>query len=183
MTNISIVKLSGAFHCVKTSRMRFWAFSYSTGDPCDRSDQLIMYFIVILRCSAEVLFRSCSAALRDCRGSRMWDLPVLPAGLRPEGIPGVEIKEVLLAGYHPAVPDLEDDAAGDIEVLAVALTDIAMHAHHAPLAIREHVAQLRLEAPAGLGAIAAEMGEDSVPALAQAGHRRTSRCLPRGVLV
>src|SRR4051812_19932378 len=45
MTNISILKLSGAFHWVKTSRMRYWAFSYSIGDPCERSFQLIMYFI------------------------------------------------------------------------------------------------------------------------------------------
>jgi hypothetical protein len=46
MTNNSILKLPGAFHCVKTSRIRFCAFSYSIGDPCGRSDQLSMYFIV-----------------------------------------------------------------------------------------------------------------------------------------
>src|SRR6266481_1993068 len=46
MTNNSILKSSGAFHCVKTSSIRFWAFSYSMGDPCGRSNQLIMYFIV-----------------------------------------------------------------------------------------------------------------------------------------
>src|SRR5712672_2835070 len=44
-TNDSILKLAGAFHCVKTSRIRFWAFSYSRGEPCERSNQLIMYFI------------------------------------------------------------------------------------------------------------------------------------------
>src|SRR5436853_2165668 len=48
ITNNSILKLSGAFHCVKTSRIRFWAFSYSIGEPCGRSDQVIMYFIGIL---------------------------------------------------------------------------------------------------------------------------------------
>ena len=37
ITNSSILKLSGAFHCVKTSRIRFCAFSYSIGDPCGRS--------------------------------------------------------------------------------------------------------------------------------------------------
>src|SRR5205085_7471265 len=47
MTNNSILKLAGAFHCVKTSSIRFWAFSYSIGDPCGRSDQLSMYFINI----------------------------------------------------------------------------------------------------------------------------------------
>src|SRR5215208_6803969 len=45
ITNNSILKLSGAFHCVKTSSIGFWAFSYSIGDPCGRSNQLIMYFI------------------------------------------------------------------------------------------------------------------------------------------
>ena len=38
-------RVPGAFHCPKTSRIRFWAFSYSTGEPCGRSNQLIMYFI------------------------------------------------------------------------------------------------------------------------------------------
>src|SRR6266568_9274702 len=45
ITNNSILKLAGAFHCVKTSRIRFWAFSYSMGEPCGRSDQVSMYFI------------------------------------------------------------------------------------------------------------------------------------------
>jgi hypothetical protein len=54
MTNISILKLSGAFHWVKTSRMRFWAFSYSIGDPCERSFQLITYFIGMLLCLSEI---------------------------------------------------------------------------------------------------------------------------------
>jgi hypothetical protein len=58
MTNNSILKLSGAFHCVKTSRIRFWAFSYSIGDPCGRSDQLSMYFIGILRGAAMARFIS-----------------------------------------------------------------------------------------------------------------------------
>src|ERR1043165_4659303 len=48
MTNNSILKLAGAFHCVKTSNIRFWAFSYSIGEPCGRSDQVIIYFISIL---------------------------------------------------------------------------------------------------------------------------------------
>src|SRR3981081_2376580 len=54
-TNISILKLSGAFHCVKTSRIRFWVFSYSIGDPCGRSYQLIMYFIGIFLYRVDVI--------------------------------------------------------------------------------------------------------------------------------
>src|SRR3954453_5650074 len=45
ITKKSILKFSGAFHWPKTSRIRFWAFSYSIGEPCGRSNQLITYFI------------------------------------------------------------------------------------------------------------------------------------------
>src|SRR5690349_12537619 len=45
ITNISILKLAGAFHCRNTSSIRFCAFSYSIGEPCERSHQLSMYFI------------------------------------------------------------------------------------------------------------------------------------------
>src|SRR6266496_373694 len=48
ITKNSILKLAGAFHCPNTSRIRFWAFSYSMGEPCGRSNQLITYFIGIL---------------------------------------------------------------------------------------------------------------------------------------
>src|ERR1039458_1093637 len=45
ITKNSILKLAGAFHWPNTSRIRFWAFSYSIGEPCGRSNQLIMYFM------------------------------------------------------------------------------------------------------------------------------------------
>src|SRR2546423_8790714 len=48
ITKKSILKLPGAFHRPKTSRIRFWAFSYSMGEPCGRSNQLITYFMAIL---------------------------------------------------------------------------------------------------------------------------------------
>src|SRR5206468_12658510 len=48
ITKNSILKLAGAFHWPNTSRIRFWAFSYSVGEPCGRSNQLITYFIGIL---------------------------------------------------------------------------------------------------------------------------------------
>src|SRR5215211_3237502 len=49
ITKKSILKLAGAFHWPKTSRIRFWAFSYSRGEPCGRSNQLMTYFMAILR--------------------------------------------------------------------------------------------------------------------------------------
>src|SRR5690348_7768363 len=45
MTNEWILKLAGAFHGLKTSRIRFCAFSYSSGEPWERSFQVIMYCI------------------------------------------------------------------------------------------------------------------------------------------
>src|SRR6266496_4246295 len=45
MTKDSILKLAGAFHGLKTSRILFCVFSYSMGEPCGRSFQVIMYFI------------------------------------------------------------------------------------------------------------------------------------------
>src|SRR6476646_11165199 len=48
ITNNSILKLPGGFHCVKTSRIRFCAFSYSIGEPCGRSVHVSMYFNGIL---------------------------------------------------------------------------------------------------------------------------------------
>src|ERR1043166_1938722 len=46
ITKNSILKLPGAVHWPKTSRIRFWAFSYSMGEPCGRSNQLSTYFIL-----------------------------------------------------------------------------------------------------------------------------------------
>src|SRR5205809_6815514 len=48
ITKNSTLKSSGAFHWPNTSRIRFWAFSYSMGEPCGRSNQLSTYFIGIL---------------------------------------------------------------------------------------------------------------------------------------
>src|SRR4029077_16935877 len=61
---------AGAFHGRKTSRIRFWAFSYSIGDPCERSNQLIMYFIDILliRLTSSETLRL-STARRYCRSA------------------------------------------------------------------------------------------------------------------
>src|ERR1700759_4050163 len=62
MTNARILKLAGAFHGLKTSRIRFWAFSYSMGEPCGRSNQLITYFMLILCCASQEVFNLTSGA-------------------------------------------------------------------------------------------------------------------------
>src|SRR5579871_4267667 len=81
MTNSSILKFSGAFHWVKTSRIRFWAFSYSRGDPCGRSFQLIMYFIAILHGSvsaARIVAGDSEANVRTCKPSASFRQTGLP---------------------------------------------------------------------------------------------------------
>jgi len=42
------VEIGGRFPGLKTSRIRFCAFSYSMGVPCGRSFQVIMYFMIFL---------------------------------------------------------------------------------------------------------------------------------------
>src|SRR5205823_4617914 len=49
-----ILKFAGAFHWLNTSRIRSCAFSYSAGEPCGRSFQLIMYFIEVLLAASGV---------------------------------------------------------------------------------------------------------------------------------
>src|SRR6266851_1520938 len=63
MTNDSILKLAGALHGLKTSRIRFCAFSYSMGVPCGRSFQVIMYFMIFSPLSHFVTI--CPVAYRD----------------------------------------------------------------------------------------------------------------------
>src|SRR5262245_20397137 len=55
ITKNSTLKLPGLLHWPKTSRMRSWAFSYSMGEPCGRSNQLITYFIAVLSEPGDVL--------------------------------------------------------------------------------------------------------------------------------
>jgi hypothetical protein len=42
------LEIGGGLPLSENLQYRFWAFSYSIGDPCGRSNQLIMYFIGIL---------------------------------------------------------------------------------------------------------------------------------------
>src|SRR5205809_4339348 len=70
ITKNSTLKSSGAFHWPNTSRIRFWAFSYSMGEPCGRSNQLITYFIVILLNSVGPRNICCLDGLSDALSNR-----------------------------------------------------------------------------------------------------------------
>src|SRR3954447_6975594 len=63
----------------------------------------------------------CGFLSRVLNGERRHDLPAAPARLRPELVPGVEVLEVLPAISYPAVLELEDDAVGNVQVLAVSV--------------------------------------------------------------
>src|SRR5467141_2071332 len=79
ITKNSILKLAGAFHCPNTSRIRFWAFSYSAGEPCGRSFQLITYFIS----SPYFMTNGLSDQNRSSlllRGNRNWEGGGTPGG-------------------------------------------------------------------------------------------------------
>src|SRR5581483_9747078 len=74
----------------------------------------------------------------------------LPARLGPELVPGVQVLEVLTTVCHQSVLELEDDAVGYIQVLAVSVGGAALDAHHAVFAICSHVLQRGPEGASGL---------------------------------
>src|SRR5438105_13894939 len=93
-----------------------------------------------------------------------------PAGLGPELVPGVEVLEVLPTVSHLAVLELEDDAVGDIEMLAVPVRGAALDADHAVITICSHVLQLGPEGPSSLLRQLAEVRQGRAAALVVAGH-------------
>src|SRR6185436_17818530 len=78
ITNNSILKLAGAFHWVNTSRIRFWAFSYSIGEPWGRSDQVSMYFMRCFRQTAWT-FRGWRSGLTPCASIGSYPMAVFHA--------------------------------------------------------------------------------------------------------
>ena len=70
---------------------------------------------------------------------------------------------------NPAVLELEDEAAVNIQLLAVSLPAAAMNADHAAVIICEQVLQFGLEGPSRLLSQPAEVGKAPVAALVVAG--------------
>src|SRR4051794_32792114 len=105
-----------------------------------------------------------------------------PPGLRPELIPGVEVLKVLPAVSHPAILQLEDDAVGNIEVLAVSGRGAALHADHAVVAIRGQVLQLSPEGPSSLLRQLAEVRQGRPATLVVPGHRAPARQVPHSLV-
>src|SRR6266550_2371178 len=119
--------------------------------------------------------RVCPAALRPSGA-------VAPAGLGPELVPGVEILEVLPTVSHLAVLELEDDAVGNIEVLAVSVRGAALDADDAVITICSHVLQLGPECPFGLLRQLPKVRQGGAAALVVAGHRTPARQVPNSLI-
>src|SRR3990172_6896288 len=106
-----------------------------------------------------------------------------PAGLRPELVPSVEVVKVLPTVDNPAVLELEDDAAANIQAIAAPLCAVVMNADHAAVITLEQVLQCGLEGPSRLLPQPAEVGEGRVAALVVASERASPWRVPRGALV
>src|SRR5947209_9943215 len=119
--------------------------------------------------------RVCPAALGSSRA-------FAPVGLGPELVPGVEVLEVLPTISHLAVLELEDDAVGNIEVLAVSVRGAALDADDAVITICGHVLQLGPEGPFGLLCQLAEVRQGGAAALVVAGHRAPARQVPHRLI-
>jgi hypothetical protein len=68
-----------------------------------------------------------------------------PAGLSPKLVPSVEVVKVFPTINNPAVLELKDDAAADIQALATPLRGVAMNADHPAVITLEHLQQGGLE--------------------------------------
>jgi hypothetical protein len=60
---------------------------------------------------------------------------------------------------NPAVLDLEDDAAANVQVLAVPLSAVVINANHAAVITRKQVLQRGLERASRLSPVPAELGK------------------------
>ena len=90
---------------------------------------------------------------------------------------------MLPAVNNPAVLELEDNAAANIQALAASLRRVLMNADHAPVIICKHVQQFGLECASRLLPKAAEVGKDRIAALVVASEDASAWRVPRGVLV
>jgi len=89
---------------------------------------------------------------------------------------------VLAAVHDPAVLELEDGAAVDVQPLAVPLGNVSVDPDHTAVFVGQQALQIRPERAVRLGHVAAETGEDSVPSDDVAGERAPTRSVPRHVV-
>ena len=90
---------------------------------------------------------------------------------------------MLATVHNPAVLELEDDAAVNIQALAVSHPTVVMNADHAAVIICKDVPQFGLEGAFRLLPIPGELGKDRVSAHVVASDGASPRRVPRGVLV
>src|SRR5947199_2612847 len=105
-----------------------------------------------------------------------------PAGLRPKLVPGVEVLEMLPTVNHLAVLELEDDAVGNIEMLAVSVRGAALDADYAVITICSHVLQLGPEGPSSFLRQLGEVRQGRAATLVVAGHWAPARQMPHSLI-
>jgi len=95
----------------------------------------------------------------------MWAADSPGAATTRELVPGVEVKEVLPAFDDPAVLEREDDAAVDVQTLAVTFCAVVMKADDPTVVALEHVEQGGPEGPVSLHPVPAELAKDRITAV------------------
>jgi hypothetical protein len=95
----------------------------------------------------------------------------------------MKVVEVLPTVGNPAVLELKDKAAIDIQSFAVSHATVVVDADHATFIIRKHVAEFGLEGASSLPAVATELRKDLLAAHPIAGDGTSSRRMPGGILV
>src|SRR5689334_8572220 len=105
-----------------------------------------------------------------------------PAGLGPELVPGVEVLEVLPTVSHLAVLEFEDDAVGNVEVLAVSFRGAALDADDTAITVCSHVLQLGPECPSGFLRQPAKVRQGGAASLVVTRHRAPARPVPPGLI-
>ena len=83
----------------------------------------------------------------------------------------------------PAVLELEDEAAVDIQVLAVSFSAVAMKGEDVAIIVCSQVPQLGPKGPSGLASQLTEVGKRGVTTFMVASQRAAPRRVPRQALV
>src|SRR5579872_3216142 len=116
--------------------------------------------------------------MKDEREPRLREAPSVRhdlADLCPELVPGMQVEEILAPVDELAVPDFEDDAAGDVEGLTVLLRRVLVDPDDGTVFVRHHLLQVGPEGAGGEATVLAEVTEDRVAALVAAAERAAPR--------
>jgi hypothetical protein len=110
-------------------------------------------------------------------------VPTRPAGLRPELVPSSEVVKVLSTAQALSILELENEAAINVQLLAVSLRCVVMNADDAAVVTYRHGLQYSFESSTRLASIPPELGKGGITAFVVASDAASTRRVPRGVLL